>query len=75
MIWLNADQVASRLSVSRKTALAIMQQMPHSVIGGNVRKRIRVSESTFDAWMVKKSNKPQVMDPVQTGSKKRLARR
>ena len=75
MIWLNADQVASRLSVSRKTALAIMQQMPHSIIGGTVRKRIRVSESTFDAWMVKKSNKPPVMNPVQTGSKKRLARR
>ena len=74
-VWLTAEQVAARLSVSKRTALSLMHQMPHSVIGGNVRKRIRVSESTFDAWMVKKSNKPPVMDPVQTGNRRKLARR
>lgn len=74
MIWLNADQVAQRLSVSRKTALNLMYQMPHSVIGGTVRKRIRVSEASLDAWMVRHSNKLPVAD-FNTGSKKKLMRR
>ena len=75
MIWLNADQVADRLSISRRTALTIMQQMPHSVIGGTVRKRIRVSEDSLEAWMIKKSNRLPGSYKVCTGSKKRLARR
>ena len=74
-VWLNADQVAKRLGISRRTALALMYQMPHSVIGGTVRKRIRVSEGSLDAWMVKKSNKLPVDDAVQTGSKRMLKRR
>ena len=75
MIWLTADQVAERLSISRKTALSLMYQMPHSVIGGTVRKRIRVSESNLDAWMTKRSSRLPVADPVKTGSKKKLTRR
>ena len=75
MIWLTADQVAERLSISRRTALSLMYQMPHSVIGGTVRKRIRVSESNLDAWMTKRSNRLPVADPVKTGSKKKLTRR
>lgn len=75
MIWLNADQVAERLSISRRTALTLMYQMPHSVIGGSVRKRIRVSEGSLDAWMVKKSNKLPMADEIHTGSKRKLQRR
>ena len=75
IVWLNADQVAERLSVSRRTALAIMYQMPHSVIGGTVRKRIRVSEGSLDAWMTRKSNKLPVADAICTGSKRKLKRR
>ena len=75
IVWLNADQVAERLSVSRRTALAIMYQMPHSVIGGTVRKRIRVSEGSLDAWMTRKSNKLPVANAVCTGSKRKLKRR
>ena len=74
-VWLNADQVAARLSVSKRTALSIMYQMPHSVIGGTVRKRIRVSEVSFETWMAKKSNKIPAFESIQTGSKKRIARR
>lgn len=74
-IWLNADQIAERLGVSRNTALSIMHQMPHSVIGGTVRKRIRVSEGSFEAWMVKQSNKLPVVVSANTGSKKKLTRR
>jgi hypothetical protein len=75
IVWLNADQVAERLSVSRRTALTLMYQMPHSVIGGSVRKRIRVSEGSLDAWMVKQSNKLPITDTMQTGSRRKLKRR
>ena len=74
-VWMNADQVAERLVVCHRTALKIMNEMPHSVIGGKVKKRIRVSEGSLDAWMLKQSNKLPVMDDVNTGSKKRLKRR
>ena len=73
-VWLTAEQVAARLSVSKRTALSLMYQMPHSVIGGTVRKRIRVSESSLDSWMVKRSNKLPITD-MKTGSRKKLARR
>ena len=74
MVWLNADQVADRLQVSRRTAMSLMHQMPHSVIGGTVKKRIRVSDVSLDAWMLKRSNKLPTEDR-RTGSKKKLARR
>jgi hypothetical protein len=71
-VWLNPDEVARRLSVSRKTAISIMHQMPHSVIGGTVRQRIRVSEGSLDAWMMKKSN---IVPVINTGNRKKLTRR
>ena len=74
IVWLNPDQVAERLSVSRRTAMALMYQMPHSVIGGTVKKRIRVAEEALDAWMLKKSNiVPKIQ--ISTGSRKKLKRR
>ena len=73
-VWLDAEQVANRLNISRRTALTLMYQMPHSVIGGTVRKRIRVSEANLDSWMVKRSNKLPISD-TGTGSKKKLKRR
>ena len=75
MIWLDADQVSERLRISRKTALALMYQMPHSVIGGTVRKRIRVSEDSLNAWMLNKSNKLPAFSIPSTGSKRKLQRR
>ena len=75
MIWLTADDVAERLSVSRRTALALMYQMPHSVIGGTVKQRIRVAEDMLDAWMLKKSNKVPPIKSTATGSKRKLTRR
>ena len=73
-VWLNAEQVADRLSVSKRTALMIMYQMPHTVISGTVRKRIRVSEGSLEAWMMKQSNKVPVVS-IHTGSKRKLERR
>lgn len=74
MIWLDADQVSERLRISRKTALALMYQMPHSVIGGTVRKRIRVSEDSLNAWMLKQSNKLPAIS-IAAGSRRKLQRR
>ena len=74
IVWLNPEQVAERLSVSRRTAMALMYQMPHSVIGGTVKKRIRVAEEALDAWMLKRSNGiPNIQ--ISTGSRKKLTRR
>lgn len=73
-VWLDAGQVANMLNISRRTALTLMYQMPHSVIGGTVRKRIRVSEANLDSWMVKRSNKLPIAD-YDAGSKKKLKRR
>ena len=73
-VWLNAEQVADRLSVSKRTALSIMYQMPHTVISGSIRKRIRVSEGSLDAWMTRQSNKLPVVS-INTGSKRKLERR
>lgn len=72
--WLNADQVAARLGISRKSALALMSRMPHAVISGTERKRIRVSEAQLDAWLMKRSTGKPVSN-ICTGSRKKLARR
>lgn len=74
-VWLDPDGVAERLNVSRRTALTLMYQMPHSVIGGTVRKRIRVSETSLETWMMKQSNIIPKADSIKTGSKRRLDRR
>ena len=75
MIWLNPDQVAERLSISRRTAITLMYQMPHSVIGGTVKKRIRVAEDALDQWMLKQSNKLPTFCSTSKGSKRKLTRR
>lgn len=75
-IWLGPDEVAKRLGVTRRTAMALMTQMPHSVISGRERKRIRVSEKDLDGWMVKRSTGATVSTVTgKLGSNKRLARR
>ena len=76
IVWLSPDDVAERIGVSRRTAISLMYQMIHTVIGGTERKRIRVSEDALNAWMNKRSS-GAVVQPVccQTGSRKRLQRR
>lgn len=75
-VWLDADAVAARLGVCRKTAVAMMYQMEHSVISGTVRKRIRVSEDALDAWMMRgQTGRPKPISSGIAGTKKRLPRR
>ena len=73
--WLSPDEVASRLHICRRAAMSIMNQMPHSVISGTVRKRIRVSEEALDTWMVKHSTGTKPPVSKLPGSKRRLERR
>jgi len=75
-VWLDAGDVAERLKVGRETARTIMQEMHHVVIGGTVRKRIRVSEAELEAWMAKKSvGVSRANGDGNFGSRKRLQRR
>ena len=74
-VWLSPDDVAERLGVGRRTAITMMYQMRHSVIGGTERKRIRVSEEALDAWMEKHSAGTPVKTTKATGTARRLERR
>ena len=73
--WLTPENVAEALGVSRKTALSMMHSMPHTVICGTSRKRIRVSEQTLEAWMLKRSVGTPVVSSKNSGSKRKLQRR
>ena len=74
IVWLNADQIAERLGVHRRTAMALMMEMNPVPISGNVRKRYRVSEESFNAWMLKRSN-GRITVGGRTGTTKRLQRK
>ena len=75
IIWLNADQIAERLGIHRKTAMALMMEMNPVAISGNVRKRYRVSEDSFNHWMLKRSNGKAIISTAKTGTAKKLQRR
>ena len=74
-VWLNPDQVAERIGVARRTAMAMMQQMNPVTISGNTRKRIRVSEESLDKWMISHSNGKRPPVSRATGTTRRIARR
>jgi len=75
MVWLNADQVAERLGVARRTALGMMEQMQYVVISGTSKRRIRVSEDELNAWMMKRSVGRANAEIRCTGTKAKLKRR
>ena len=72
--YLDPQQVAERLGVARRTAMALMMEMNPIPICGKTRMRYRVTEESLDRWMAKKTiGKPTAT--ISTGSKKRLERR
>jgi predicted site-specific integrase-resolvase len=75
VVWLNPDQVAERLGIHRRTAMALMMEMNPVAISGNVRKRYRVSEESLNQWMLKHSNGRAIVSTGSQGSKKKLQRR
>jgi len=77
-VWLTPDGVAERLGISRRTALVIMHEMPHSVLSGKTKQRLRVSEDALDAWMMKRTvgnYSGLAVVSKGTGSNKRFQRR
>lgn len=74
-VWLNADQVAERLGVARRTALSLMEQMQYVVISGTAKRRIRVSEAELEAWMMKRSIGRANAEVKCIGTKAKLKRR
>ena len=72
--YLDPQEVADRLGVARRTAMALMMEMNPIPICGKTRMRYRVTEESLDRWMAKRTiGKPTVN--ISTGSKKRLERK
>lgn len=71
--YLDAQQVADRLGVSRRTAMSMMLEMNPIAISGKTRIRYRVTEENMDRWMAKRTIGKQKTVSFSTG--KRLARR
>lgn len=71
--YLDPQDVADRLGVARRTAMALMMEMNPIPISGKTRMRYRVTEENLDRWMAKRT----IGKPTSTGcgSKKRLERR
>ena len=72
-VYLEPEQVAQRLGVSRRTAMSLMMEMNPTPICGKVRMRYRVSEENLDKWMAKRA----IGKPITAikGSNKKLGRR
>ena len=71
--YLDAQQVADRLGVSRRTAMSMMLEMNPIAISGKTRIRYRVTDENLDRWMAKRTIGKQKTVSFSTG--KRLARR
>ena len=71
--YLDAQQVADRLGVSRRTAMSMMLEMNPIAISGRARIRYRVTEENLDRWMAKRMIGKQKTISFRT--EKRLARR
>ncbi len=61
--WLNADQVAEILGISRASAYRVMRLMPHVVLGEKI---LRISEKVLDRYLHARTETPWV-----TGSTKK----
>ena len=73
--YLDPQDVADRLGVARRTAMALMMEMNPIPISGKTRMRYRVTEESLDRWMAKRMlGKPKV-GTICTGSKRKLERR
>ena len=74
-VYLDQNQVAERIGVKPRTALALMMEMNPIPICGKVKKRYRVTEENLDRWMAKRMIGRPKTGTISTGSKKRLERR
>ena len=74
-VWLSPDDIASRLGIARRTAMTMMMSMNPVAISGSVRKRYRVSEESFNAYMIKHCIGGKAPVSRTTGTKRKLERR
>ena len=74
-VYLDQHQVAERIGVKPRTALALMMEMNPIPICGKTRKRYRVTEENLDRWMAKRMIGTARTGGISTGSKKKLERR
>ena len=74
-VYLDQNQVAERIGVKPRTALALMMEMNPIPICGKTRKRYRVTEENLDRWMAKRMLGKPKAGTICTGSKKKLERR
>ena len=73
--YLNPDEVADRLGVARRTAMALMMEMNPIAICGKQRKRYRVTEENLERWMARRMIGKPSTGTISCGSRKKLARR
>lgn len=66
---LNVDDVAEALQVSRRTAYAIMHQMPH------LQRPFRVAEGALRAWMAQRTAGPDGRQTREEAPRPRLRAR
>ena len=74
IVLLNADQVAERLGVAKRTAMSLMMEMNPVTISGSVRKRYRVTEDNLERFIMKRMQGKQETGTVGM-SRRKLARR
>ena len=74
-VYLDQHQVAERIGVKPRTALALMMEMNPIPISGKVRMRYRVTEENLDRWMARRMIGKQSTGGIATGSRKKLERR
>ena len=74
-VYLDKNEVASRLGIKPKTAATYMMEMNPIPISGTVRKRYRVTEENLEQWMLNRMIGKPVKGSISKCSKKRLGRR
>lgn len=72
--YLDPQQVADRIGVTRRTAMSLMLEMNPTPISGKIRMRYRVSEENLDRWMAKRTI-GRTKATIGCGGKRRLERR
>ena len=73
--YLDPQQVADRIGVSRRTAISLMMEMNPIHVSGNVRRKYRVTEENLERWMAKRTIGRTRTGTIGCGSNKRLERR
>ena len=74
-VYLDKEQVAERIGVKPRTALALMMEMNPIPICGKTRVRYRVTEENLDRWMAGRMMGKAKTGTICTGSRKKLERR